>query len=247
MAAHDAAPFPLTRHSLVARLGHASTAERRDAFDELTRAYRPAMLGYLRRRWHLDDADAEDATQSLLLRLWEHDTLEAFDPARARFRTFIRTCVDRHALNRLRDARAQRRGGGAPHLPLHHDDAATALDAQSAHAAADDAERADACFRDEVARAVLARAIARLQAELVQRDRSIVFEVLRRYDLEPVPDLRYAQLAEALGISVTQVTNHLHGARRRLRALALEEVRALCASDDEYRDEARDLLGVQLA
>jgi RNA polymerase sigma factor (sigma-70 family) len=247
MPDHDAAPFPLTRHSLVARLGHASTAERRDAFDELTRAYRPALLGYLRRRWHFDEADAEDAAQSLLLRLWEHETLHTFDPTRARFRTFLRVCIDRHAHNRRREARALRRGGGAHHLPLHDDAAEQALDAQSAHAAAIEAERAEACFRDEVARAVLGRAIARLQQELVQRDRAVVFEVLRRYDLEPLPDLRYAQVAETLGIPVTQVTNHLHAARRRLRALALEEVRALCASDDEYRDEARDLLGVQLA
>lgn len=247
MSATDAAPFPPTHHSLLARLGQASTAERRGAFDELVRAYRPAMLGYLRRRWHLDDADAEDATQTLLLRLWERETFESFDPARARFRTFLRTCIDRQALNRLRDARAMRRGGGAEHLPLHHDAAAEALEAQSAHAAAADTELADACFREEVARALLTRAVARLRDELVQRDRAVVFEVLRRYDLEPVPNLRYAQVGESLGISVTQVTNHLHSARRRLRALALEEVRAMCANDAEYREEARDLLGVQLA
>jgi RNA polymerase sigma factor (sigma-70 family) len=231
----------------VARLGHASAAERRAAFDELTCAYRPAVVSYLQRRWHLDAPDAEDAAQSLLLRLWERDTLGAFDPDRARFRTFLRTCIDRYALNRRREARAIRRGGGTHLLPLHHDAIADALDAQSAEAADDDAERADACFRDEVARAVLARALARLEHELVQRDRAVVFEVLRRYDLEPMPDQRYSQVAEALRISVTQVTNHLHSARRRLRALALEEVRAMCASDGEYREEARELLGVLLA
>lgn len=244
MSVTDATPFPPTRHSLVARLGHASAAERRAAFDELTSAYRPAVLGYLRRRWHLDAADAEDAVQSLLLRLWERDALEAFDPERSRFRTFLRVCIDRHAANLLREARALRRGGGSPHLPLHHDAIADALDARSAQAADDDAQQAETCFRDEVARTVLARAIARLQQELRQHDRTVVFEVLRRYDLEPAPDRRYSQVADTLGLSVSQVTNHLHSARRRLRALALEEVRALCASDSEYRDEARALLGV---
>jgi RNA polymerase sigma factor (sigma-70 family) len=231
----------------VARLGHASTAERRAAFDELARAYRPAVLGYLRRRWHLEAADAEDAAQALLLQLWERDSLETFDPDRARFRTFLRVCIDRHALNRLREARTLRRGGGSPHLPLHHDAVSDALDARSAEAADENAEHAEACFQEEVARAVLARAIARLQHELVQKDRAVVFEVLRRYDLEPAPDLRYAQVADALGVSVTQVTNHLHSARRRLRALALEEVRAMCANEGEYRAEARELVGVSIA
>jgi RNA polymerase sigma factor (sigma-70 family) len=243
----DASAFPPTRHSLVARLGDAADGERRAAFDDLVRAYRPAILGYLIRRWHLAAADADDATQSLLLQLWEQGTLAGFDPAKARFRTFLRTCIDRHASNRLRAARALRRGGGAEHLPLDDVAAANALEAHAAQVAAADADDAESCFRDEVARALLARAIARLRQELEQRDRLVVFEVLRRYDLEPVPDLRYAQVAEALGLSVTQVTNHLHGARRRLRALALDEVRAMCADDEEYRDEARALLGVRIA
>ncbi len=247
MATTAATQFPSTQQSLIIRLGHGAVAERRDAFDALMRAYRPAMVTYLRRRWHLDLADAEDATQALLLRLWEQETLTGFDPDRARFRTFLRTCIDRHALNLQRSSRALRRGGGADHLSLHHEAAADALEAQSAYAAAADADSAEDCFREEVARALLVRAVTRLRTELEQRDREIVFEVLRRYDLEPTPDMGYAQLAEALSISVTQVTNHLHGARRRLRAIAMDELRALCSNDVEFRDEARALLGVSLS
>jgi len=40
------------------------------------------------------------------------------------------------------------------------------------------------------------------------------------------------------------VTNHLAFARRELRRLVLERLRAVCASDDEFRLEARELLGV---
>ncbi len=247
MVTTEAGRFPATHVSLVMRLGHGAVAERRVAFEALVRAYRPAIVTYLRRRWHLEHADAEDATQALLLRLWEQETLTDFDPDRARFRTFLRTCIDRHALNQQRDSRALRRGGGADHLSLHHEAAADALEAQSAHAAAADAESAEDCFREEVARALLVRAIARLRQELEQRDRGVVFEVLRRYDIEPTPDIGYAQLAQTLNISVTQVTNHLHSGRRRLRAIAMEELHALCSNDAEFRDEARTLLGVSLA
>jgi hypothetical protein len=40
------------------------------------------------------------------------------------------------------------------------------------------------------------------------------------------------------------VTNDLHTARRRFRELALEHLRHLVGSDEEFRSEARDLFGV---
>jgi hypothetical protein len=57
----------------------------------------------------------------------------------------------------------------------------------------------------------------------------------------------YAQLAVELRLPVTQVTNYLAAARRELRALVLSRLRDLCASDTEFRDEARELLGRALA
>jgi hypothetical protein len=42
---------------------------------------------------------------------------------------------------------------------------------------------------------------------------------------------------------VTQVTNHLHWARRELRKAVLETLRAITASEEEYRAEARALFG----
>ena len=52
-----------------------------------------------------------------------------------------------------------------------------------------------------------------------------------------------AQLASELAIPVTQVTNYLAFARRELRRLLLERLRSLCATDEEFRLEARELLG----
>ena len=46
-----------------------------------------------------------------------------------------------------------------------------------------------------------------------------------------------------LGLPVTQVTNHLAAARREFRAAVLETLRELPRSDEEFRDEARELLG----
>ena len=53
--------------------------------------------------------------------------------------------------------------------------------------------------------------------------------------------------AAEFGIPVTQVTNYLAFARRELRRLVLERLQTLCATDEEFRLEARDFLGVDPA
>jgi predicted transcriptional regulator len=55
--------------------------------------------------------------------------------------------------------------------------------------------------------------------------------------------LSYAALANELGLTTSQVTNYLAATRRRFRAIVLEHVRALTATDAEFRDEVHELFG----
>jgi len=84
-----------------------------------------------------------------------------------------------------------------------------------------------------------------LRASCEAAGKTTQFAVFQRYDLDDSPDVRptYAQLASELAIPVTQVTNYLAFARRELRRLVLERLRSLCATDEEFRLEARELLG----
>ena len=52
------------------------------------------------------------------------------------------------------------------------------------------------------------------------------------------------ELAQELGVSVTDVTNYLSFARREFRRTVLEKLREITASEEEYRMEARAVLGV---
>jgi hypothetical protein len=68
-----------------------------------------------------------------------------------------------------------------------------------------------------------------------------------RYDVDPDSDgprPTYAALARDLGRPVTDVTNELAWARRAIREIVLDLLRAICATDEEFRAEARDLLGI---
>ena len=70
------------------------------------------------------------------------------------------------------------------------------------------------------------------------------FDVFERYDLDrDEKTLTYAELGRELGLPVTQVTNHLSAMRRELRRHLLDTLRELCGSEDEFRQEARLVLG----
>jgi vacuolar-type H+-ATPase subunit H len=47
-----------------------------------------------------------------------------------------------------------------------------------------------------------------------------------------------------MGIAETQVTNHLAWARREFRRLVLEALEEATGSEEEFRAEARQLLGI---
>jgi len=244
------ASFPATRHSVVAGIASSDPRVRRVAFDTLISAYWRPVYKYVRIKWRADRDDAADLTQEFFSRAFEKNTLERFDPARARFRTYLRVCLDGFVANEHKAASRIKRGGGVSFVPLDFAAAETELaglhpspgDNGASVPGADD----DTFFRQEWVRALFTDAVAALHDLCVAAGKETHFAVFQRYDLEHDTGARptYAQLAAELGIPVTQVTNYLAFTRRELRQLLLDRLRALCATDAEFRLEARDLLGV---
>src|SRR5262245_1850420 len=104
--------FPATRHSVVRDLGSVDPDARAAAYDGLVRSYwRPVYL-YIRLRWRRGAEDAQDLTQEFFARAFEREYLARYDPARARFRTFVRTCLDGFLANHDQAAARLKRGGG---------------------------------------------------------------------------------------------------------------------------------------
>jgi hypothetical protein len=54
-------------------------------------------------------------------------------------------------------------------------------------------------------------------------------------------------LAREFDLTTAQVTNYLHAARRRFREQTLVNLRALVGTDEEFRDEARELFGLEIS
>ncbi|HYM61530.1 MAG TPA: sigma-70 family RNA polymerase sigma factor [Thermoanaerobaculia bacterium] len=228
--------FPTTRRSILNALGSGDASERARAMDSLVNLYWKPLYKYLRVGWKRTPEDAEDLTQSFFARVLEKDSLASFDPAKARFRTFVRTLLDRHVTNERRFVERIKRGGGDVHLDF---------DAAEAEIGRDDPRvvTPEEYFQREWVRSVFAMAVERLSSDLAASNRATHFALFEAYDLDDGEKISYRQLGERHGLSETTVTNHLAAARRQFRAIVLDILRDVTASDQEFRAEARALLG----
>lgn len=224
--------FPATRRSVLLASRDADPEVRRQALDTLIDSYWKPVYKYLRVQHRAAEDEAQDLTQSFFALALEKGTFDRYDPARARFRTFLRLVLDGFVANERKAARREKRGGGAPSLDFE------SAEAELARSPAQDLTPEE-YFHREWIRALFARAVERLRAESNPR-RFLLFE---RYDLEEDRPT-YAELAGELGITTVQVTNDLAAARRDFRRLVLDELRTLTGSEAELRAEARDILGI---
>ena len=233
--------FPSTRHSMVAAIRSPRTDVRRSAFDTLVTAYWKPVFKYVRLKWHATPEDAADLTQAFFLRAFEKDFFASFDPSRARFRTYLRLCLDGFVSNaRKADARLKR-GGAVRLISIDVGEAERELRHQAPNAVDD----FDAYFHREWLRSLFASAAGRLREACVARGREARFALFEQYDLAGEDGERptYAELARRLGLSAADVTNELAAARREFRRLVMEALREQCATDEEFEAESRALMG----
>lgn len=227
--------FPTTRWTVVVGAG-ASAGGDRGHLAELCRAYWYPIYAFIRRKGH-DPDRALDLTQSYFARLIERGAIAAADPARGRFRSFLRADCGFFLADEGDRARALKRGGGL--TPLSID----ARDAEGRYLVEplDDATP-DRLFDRVWAVALLVRAFDRLAEEHRDPARALLFDRLKGLlDGGPSPPL--AEVAAEFGLTVAAVES----ASRRLRKRFAQAVRAEIAAtlDDptpaRVVDEVRSL------
>jgi RNA polymerase sigma factor (sigma-70 family) len=242
--------FPATRRSLLAAVRGPDPEARRRAWNELVESYWRPVYKYLRWQWQESAEEASDLTQGFFTAALERRTLDRYDPARARFRTYLRLCLDGFVLNERKAAGRLKRGSGQPLLSLDYAGAEAEL-AAGWNAAGGSSRPAgpEELFHREWVRSLFSLAVGDLRRWCETSGRARQFEVFAGYDLASAGGRRtsYEALALELDLSTIQVTNYLAAARRQLRRLVLLRLRRMTASPAEYRAEARDLLGIDLA
>ncbi len=233
--------FPETHLSAMLVQPDASPAARAAAAERLAAAYWKPVYKHIRRRWNANSEDARDLTQGFFVDALERELFARYDPRRAAFRTYVRTCVDGFVSNQRTAGRREKRGGGRLHFSLDFD----AAEAELRLADGGDAD-ADAAYEQEWVRLVFARAVDALRARCRADGREQLARVFERYDLhdeQSGPRPTYAAIAAEAGVPATTITNDLAAARRLFRACVLASLRDLTGSEEEYHTEVRRLLG----
>jgi DNA-directed RNA polymerase specialized sigma24 family protein len=238
------AGFPVTRASAILHLREADSDVRRAAFDSIVAAYWRPAYAHLRLRRRETAEDAADLVQGFFGKAFEKAWFEAFDPRKAKFRTFFRTCLEGYAANERKAAGRLKRGGGVRTLPLEFEDEEGEMRSVDLESPRD----VDAVCRGAFARGLFGVALDRLRRESVEQGRDVAFRLLERYDVDPSPDRppTYADLAAEFGIKTTDVVNKLALMRRELRRHVLAALREVTATKREYHDEARIVLGLDV-
>lgn len=237
--------FPDTQFSAVNALKSDQAELRSRGFDRIVGAYWRPVYKYLRVKYRQGTDDAQDLTQAFFTRAYDKDYLVAFDRTQGRFRTFLRTCLDRFVANEFKAAGRLKRGGGDVPLSLDFDSAERELQATGSSSGS-----IDDYFDREWVRSVLSQAIETLRETTANQGKTIRYAIFDEYDLrrdESEEPPSYRQLAEKHNIAVTDVTNYLADMRRQFRVIVLDIIRELTTSDDEFREEVRAVLGVRLS
>ena len=234
--------FPATRHSVIERIRDADPEARREAFGDLVEGYWKPLYKYLRITWRLDSEDARDLTQAFFADAFQKSWLERFEPGKARFRTFVRMCADRFAMNMRQSASRLKRGGGAQTITLDFDGAEREVVALHRTTQPEPEE----FFHQEFVRSLFEKTVEELRSEYAAGGRDVYFIVFEKYDLAPSEAVSYAEIARECNLTPAQVTNYLAHVRRRFRERALATLSGLCGSEQEFRREARELFGVEI-
>jgi RNA polymerase sigma-70 factor (ECF subfamily) len=193
------APLPTTRVTLLARLRQDPTDQ--GAWDEFVERYGRHIYRWCR-QWKLQDADAEDVTQDILLKLAQKLRDFAYDPARS-FRGWLKT-VAHHAWRDFADSpgRARAAAGDSQVWELM----------QTLEAREDLVGKLEEAFDLELLEAAKVRVRLRVAPH--------TWEAFRLAALEGMP---VAEVAAAVGMQVAMV----YVAKSKVQKMLQEEVRKL--------------------
>lgn len=233
-------PFPDTRWTAIRALASDDANTRQLAWDTVSRLYWHPVQSYIRVKWSVNETDANDATQNFFAYVFERDTFAKFDASKARFRGFLKVCLDRFLINEHKASLAQKRGSGNIESLEQAGFEGTALDPA-------DPDSMEELFEQEWRRSLFEAAVSDVESLATTENAKLQFTVFKRYDLErgSADKITYDQLAEEFGLTATTVTNYLHAMRTKVRLALLERLRSITASEEEFLDESQALLGVK--
>lgn len=230
--------FVTTHWSVVLTAGGSDTTRARGALARLCQTYWYPLYTYVRRRGHSPE-DAQDLTQEFFARLLARNWVGDADQSKGRFRSFLLSAMNHFLADEWDKARAQKRGGGVPLVPLQFDAAETRYGVEPA-----DTTSPERSFELRWAMTMLEVVLKQLQAEYEQEGKADLFAALNPCLVGERTVQPYAELATKLGVSEGTVKSAVHRLRHRYRQLLRDEIAHTVSGPEEVDEELRHLFAV---
>jgi RNA polymerase sigma-70 factor (ECF subfamily) len=230
------ARFPTTCWSRVVAAGDPHASMAREALVTLCENYWFPLYAAIRRRGY-GPHEAQDLTQELFANLLEKGVFAQADPARGRFRTFLRAVCGHFLANHRDRENAQKRGGGhAAAIPFDLAEGEGRYSREPAHKLTP-----ERVFDRAWALTLLGRTFDRLGDDYRAAGQQLTFEVLAPVLTDGSLAGPYAAVAMRLGTTEGAVRVAVHRMRRRYGDLLREEIAATVDDPSEVDDEIRAL------
>jgi len=236
--------FPVTNQSAIAAARSEDQVVRQRAFDTILNSYWKPTYKYIRLKWHANNEDAKDLTQGFFADAFEKNHFANYDARKASFQTFLRTCLDGFVANERKAGKRLKRGGDVNHFQFDFLSAEDEIAMQAMQA--NDLNPED-YFHREWVRWMFTMSVDTLRQRYEASGRQVHFQLFEAYDLnDDDTSVSYASLAETFALEPATVNNYLAATRRDFRRIVLDKLREITATDEEFRTEARSLLGVDV-
>ena len=228
--------FETTRWSVVRAAAAGGDERAKAAMTWLFKNYWHPLYTFIRGMGQSRE-DAEDVVQEFFARLMDGRLLNSVTPERGRFRTMMLTSLRNLELDIRRGGQAQKRGGGAEHVPFDFEDAEAAW-----LRVADDALTPEAAFDRAWAQSLVELAGRRLREECEAAGKGGLFTELFPFVTggEGVGD--FSAAAARLDMNEKAARMALSRLRRSYTAAIRAEVAETVGSHDDEKDELRYLL-----
>ncbi len=209
--------FATTCWSEIRRAAELS-GETSDSLERLCKAYWYPLYAFLRRSGH-SPCDAQDYVQSFFVDLLSRDSLQAADPSRGRFRTFLLTACRNHVSNLQRADRAIARGGGHRRIPMETFDGEPVYEAEPV-----DQWSPEKLYERRWAMAVIDNAMDQVRQQYVDKGKADRFDALCPLVAPSGTPPSHAEVAQQLGCSAGSVKVAAHRLRQQFGAALRAEI-----------------------
>jgi RNA polymerase sigma factor (sigma-70 family) len=182
--------------------------------------------------------DAEDLTQEFLSSIVQKGQFERIDPAKGKLRSYLLTALNHFLANVWRDRKTQRRGSGAAHISLDHEDENESPPVLPDH------QTPDAEFDREWALTVLDNVMKELRADYTQQGKQDLFETLSPALSAADGQTDANAMGEKIGMNAGAVRVALHRLRLRYRNMLYRHIAATVEREDQVEGEIREMIAM---